>query len=281
MTDARATTMDYERTRGRLLLVGLIILAGVALVMIVRRVDPIEVSATLFFLPIFMAFLYFGVRGGLVVGALAAAGYVLLRIPAVEAVGLDRFLWLMITRTFGYLAFGGVGGWAAQQLTTSLTKLDQYDEVDDETKLSNSRGFVETIVRERARAQRYNEVFSVVVLECRLDHLDRRSRAAVLGELGQVINRRVRAVDYAFHAVEGDAELFAALLPETASDGAVTFTEKFVGVVKEILARHGVAAETMTVTAATFPDDESRIDAILERAERIFTIDFPKAALVE
>lgn len=281
MTDARARITDYERTRGRLLLVGLIILTGMALIMYVRRVDPTEVAATLFFLPIFMAFLYFGTRGGIVVGVLAAIGYVALRIPAVEAVGLERFLGTMISRTVGYLAFGGFGGWAAQQLGTRLTKLDQYDEVDDETRLSNSRGFVETIIRERARARRYDEVFSVVMLECRLDHLERRSRAAVLDELGRAIQRRVRAVDYAFHAVEGGTDLFAALLPETGPSGAATFSVGFTHVVEDILVRHGAVAGTLIATTASFPDDESIIDTVLARAERIFTADFPAASLAE
>ena len=40
---------------------------------------------------------------------------------------------LIIGRGIGYLGFGALGGWAAQQLERSLEKLDLYDQVDDQT----------------------------------------------------------------------------------------------------------------------------------------------------
>ena len=65
MADAPRTqtrSVSYSQARSLVLILGLVALGIVALIMYVRRVDPAEVSATLFFLPIFVGFLFFGIR---------------------------------------------------------------------------------------------------------------------------------------------------------------------------------------------------------------------------
>jgi hypothetical protein len=64
-----------------------VVLAVVALVTYARRVDPVEVVATILFMPIFVAFVFKGVAGGLVTAVAAIAAYGALRSPAIDAVG--------------------------------------------------------------------------------------------------------------------------------------------------------------------------------------------------
>src|SRR5918999_4909532 len=73
--------MGPRRARGLVLGVGLVVLLVVAIVMYARRVDPVEVAGTLLFIPIFIAFVIWDFRGGLIAAVLAAAAYALLRYP--------------------------------------------------------------------------------------------------------------------------------------------------------------------------------------------------------
>ena len=262
-----------------MLLVGLIILVGIALIMYVRRVDPAEVAATLFFLPVFMGFLYWGMKGGLAVGVLAALGYVALRLPAIEAVGAGRFLGLIAARTLGYLAFGGVGGWAVEQLGANIAKLDLYDHVDDETKLGNSRSFVETVERERSRCKRYEEAFSVCLIAADLADVEQDRRSRLMLQLGEAIRSGVRAADSASHARQGGTDLFAVVLPETKATGVASFSDKLTATMSSVLAESNVAGGRLTVTTATYPDDEAAaLEPILDRVRAIVRADFPETA---
>ena len=60
--------------------------------------DTVEVFATLLFLPIFLAFVYRGVVGGLVAAVAATAVYTLLRYPAIDAIGLGEYSGLIVSR---------------------------------------------------------------------------------------------------------------------------------------------------------------------------------------
>src|SRR5688500_3881733 len=216
--------MNYQTARRLLLAGGLAVLLVIAAVMYVRRVDTVEVVAVLLFIPVFVAFVFWNAVGGLAAALAATAVYVAMRVPAIDAVGAGRFTGLLISRGLAYLAFGGVGGWANRQLEASLTKLDLYDEIDDETGLKNARFFVQDTQLEMARAKRYQTLFSVVVVDIPaepIDGLGRRARRNVLKGLGRVLSESVRTVDRAAHG-RGPAHSrgplhhrIAVVLPET------------------------------------------------------------------
>src|SRR5438045_6751283 len=96
-TGAAATTarpprgLSYNQVRILLLAGGLILLGVTAGVNYVRRVETAEVAAILFFIPIFVAFVFWDWVGGLVAAAGAIAAYVTLRYGAIHAVGSGRF----------------------------------------------------------------------------------------------------------------------------------------------------------------------------------------------
>src|SRR5437763_11051075 len=79
--------LSYNQVRVLLLVGGLILLGVTAGVNYVRRVETAEVAAILFFIPIFVGFVFWDWRGGLIAAAGAIAGYIALRHGAIHAVG--------------------------------------------------------------------------------------------------------------------------------------------------------------------------------------------------
>lgn len=274
-------SVSYSQARSLVLILGLVALGIVALIMYVRRVDPAEVSATMFFLPIFVGFLFFGIRGGAILGAVATVGYIWIRSPAIDLVGWGELLDLIITRAVGYMAFGLIGGWASDQLRDSITKLDLYDQIDNATGLFNARSLVETIDLEKSRANRYEKIFSLVTADLPSPaELNRRAERSYLTDLGDRVQRSVRTVDHAVYAREGDRDLLAFVLPETSVAGARTFAGKLRDQVVTLAAEHSLTldAGSITTSVASFPDDPASVDEIAARFRRISAVDFPEAA---
>lgn len=259
--------VSYRRTRLLLTGVGLIILALIALVMYVRRVDAIEVLGTLFFLPVFLGAMFWGWRGGVVLGLLSAAGYAALRYPAIAAVGPGRFAGLVLGRSAGYLLFGGIGGWAADQLRASIGKLDLYDQIDDATGLLNARALLESIDMERSRADRYEKVFSVAWLEFTFPSKARRRAAGALKDLGRDLSRSIRGADRAGHAADAGGDLVVVVLPETGEAGAAAFLANLRSRAAETFARASIEPVTLGGSTVTYPGgDLETLDVRLRTA---------------
>src|SRR5207302_5595002 len=198
--------LSYNQVRILMLVGGLVLLGLTALVTYVRRVETAEVAAILFFIPIFVAFVFWDWIGGLIAAAAATAGYIILREPAIHALGSGPFVSLIFSRSIAFFAFGAIGGLGNQQLEASLTKLDLYDQVDDATGLYNARYFLQDTDLEVSRSKRYQTIFSVAVVDfpvAALDAVGRRRRRTVLRQLGQLLAESVRTVDRAVHADDG------------------------------------------------------------------------------
>ncbi len=280
-TRPKTRSVSYTQARGLVLLLGLVALAVVALIMYVRRVDPTEVSATMFFLPVFVGFLFWGIRGGVTLGALATVAYIWIRSPAIDLIGWNELVGLIITRGAGYMAFGLIGGWATEQLRDSITKLDLYDQIDDATGLFNARSLVETVDLEKSRSTRYEKIFSLVTAELPAPgELSRRARRNFLTDLGDRVGRSVRAVDHAVHAKEGDNHLLAFVLPETSAEGARIFAGKLAEQVADLAAEHHLHLEASSIatSVASYPDDPETVRRVVGRFRDIAADEFPEAA---
>ncbi len=251
--------MTVRRARDITLLVGLLLIGLVTLTMVLRDVDPVEITATVAFAPVFVAFLFFGWKAGLATGALAAAGYVAMRWSAIAVVGAAPLFGMISSRVIGYLVFGGVGGWAAEQLQAAIDKLELHDEIDDATGLGNARAAVSAIDTERARAERYEKVVSVI--QCSFDLpevVSDKIAASTLRQLGAAIAHSVRASDHAAHIDDSDGRhRLLIILPETGAVGAETVATNLD---REVRARIGTSTD---VAVMTLPGDEDRIDDLL------------------
>ncbi len=266
-----------------ILVAGLIVLLLVAALMYVRRVEPVEVAATLLFIPIFLGFVFYGLRGGLIAGVLAALAYAALRYPAIDLVGFSRFSSLILSRSLAYLAFGAIGGFANSQLEASLTKLDLFDQIDDATGLFNARFFVDNTSLEMQRAERYQTLFAVVIVDVPTSlfaNANRRQRDRVIKELGALLQESVRTVDRAVHASDAARHRFAAILPETARDGGNVFAGRLVAKMTEVLAHRGIPVEAQQVTydVSMFPGDEDAIQQLRTEFAALEAREHPESA---
>jgi len=270
----RLARMSYRQARRLLLVTGLAVLIVVAVVTYARRVETVEVVATLLFLPIFVAFVFRGAVGGVVAALVAIAVYAAMRTPAIEAVGVGEFAGLLTARAAAYLIFGVVGGWSTHVLEGSLEKLELYDEIDDETGLYNARHLLHQTDLEMARARRYETLFSLVVLDlpaAPMLALKARQRRTVLRDLGRQLREGVRTVDHVVHAHDGDLHRLVAILPETSLEGAEVFRGRFDERIRRFLAARGAAiADTeVRARALTFPGDDAGVDELRTEFQRI------------
>ncbi|HKY47450.1 MAG TPA: hypothetical protein VJQ79_05630 [Acidimicrobiia bacterium] len=255
-------TLTFERAKTLLLMSGLILIGVVGLVALTRGVDPVEVAGTLLFVPVFAGFLFFGIPGGVILGIAAGLAYVALRWPAVQLVGLGALAGQIVARVAGYIIFGMGGGWAIGQIQATLEKLELHDDIDDETGLGNARSMLETVDLERARADRYQKLFSVVAADFRApawEDLSPRKQRTVHRDLGIKVAAGVRATDHVAHARQGEHHIIGVVLPETAAAGAKIFAQNL----HSQLSGLSTGAEVRMATA-TYPADPEPMTLILE-----------------
>ncbi len=279
----RLTALGYQRTRQVILVAGLIVLLVVAALMYARRVESVEVWGTLLFIPIFVAFVFQGLRGGIIAAIAAALIYAALRYPAIDLVGVGRFASLILSRSLAYLAFGAIGGIANSQLEASLTKLDLFDQIDDTTGLFNARFFVDNTGLEMERSDRYQTIFAVVVVDVPLAALEgagRRQRDRVIRELGTAVKSSVRTVDRAVHAVDDAQHRFAVILPETARDGGRVFAARLVTKMVDVLTHRGMRVDDQQVRydVSMFPGDEEGLQELRREFAAIDAREHPETA---
>ena len=277
------SSIDYRRARLLLLIAGFGVLGVVVSIMLARRVETPEVLATIFFIGIFVSFMFWGVKGGLAAGLLASAAYVYARYPAIDVVGFDRFAGVIASRVVAFLAFGVLGGWANRQLEGSLTKLELYDQIDDETGLFNARFFLQDTDLELSRADRYRTIFSVATAEFPdsvVSGMPRRQRSVTLKGLGRMIHEALRTVDRAAVGHSDERYRLAVILPETGREGAQVFVNRLVDRVAAYLAEKGAPVSVSDIQAATItlPEDREVLDRLCDTFRAIDRVEHPEAA---
>ncbi|WP_436795673.1 hypothetical protein [Actinospongicola halichondriae] len=263
--------IGYARARRLLIGVGIAILAVVVAGLLARSVDHVEVIGTLLFVPIFVALMFWGVAGGAVAGIAATVAYVVLRSDAIDAVGWGEFAGVVVSRGLGYLLFGVAGGWASSTLELSLDKLDLHDTIDDQTGVHNARFLINDVGLERARAERYQTVFSVSFVEipaAEIDALPARRRRHVLRDLGQQLDGGVRTIDRVAHGHDGRTHHVATILPETAEEGATIFHARLLERIREFLRANDVEV-VLSGEVCTVPGRVDALEARLETWRRI------------
>ena len=256
------TKLTFDRAKTLLLMSGLILIGVVGLVAVARGMDPIEVAGTLLFVPVFAGFLFVGIRGGIALGIAAGISYILLRLPAIRLVGWGPLAGQIAARVAGYVMFGMGGGWAIEQIRATLEKLELHDAIDDDTGLGNARSMLEIVDLERARADRYQKIFSVVAADFWAQEwarLPARKHRAMLRDLGIKVAAGVRATDHVAHVRRADHHVIGVVLPETATTGARVFAENL----HRQLSGLTMSPEVRMATA-TYPSDPEPLKLILD-----------------
>ena len=275
--------IGYARARTLMLWSGLGVLLVVAGLAYARRVDPVEVLATLLFVPVFVALLFWSVRGGLAAGVAAAVAYVWLKAPAIEAVGFDFFARSIVVRALAFPLFGLIGGWAIRQLQSAVTKLELYDQIDDATGLFNARFFIEDTDLEKSRSDRYHTVFSVAVLDVPTSlvaGLGRRHAARALHDVGRLLRGSVRKVDRPVHGRSAEHHRLAVVLPETGNEGAGIFAQRLAERLTEQLAgkQSSNGGPPVSTSWMTYPGDDERLAELQASFREIDRLERPDEA---
>jgi GGDEF domain-containing protein len=252
-------SMDWDRARGVLLATGVALIGLIALTAFFRDVDRVEVVATLMYAPVLAGMLSFGLSGGLLLGLAAAGVYVGLRLPAIDLVGFTPIAGTVISRVLGYLAFGTLGGWAANQLRVALDRYELIDELDQDSGLGNRTSVIGALARESNRARRYGSPFSVVTTTFDDIGTDRRARAR-LRELGAKVAMSIRAADHAAHIRTEAGHQIIVVLPETTAEGAETVEQNLGALVAGVVGRQ-VHTEAITDVGG----DEDPLTALRDR----------------
>lgn len=174
----------------------------------------------------------------------------------------DRLLVQTIARELG----------GALRMATLVEESRWMATTDLLTGLLNRRAFLESTGREVARAKRYNDALSVILLD--VDHFkhinDRRGHAAgdmVLAAVGKLLNTAVRTCDI---VARWGGEEFVLVLPSTTLEGAEQVAERVRELMEcaEIKDGNGdLVPVTASFGVATYMGGET-LEQIVDRADR-------------
>ncbi|MFZ3089148.1 MAG: diguanylate cyclase [Nitrospirota bacterium] len=144
---------------------------------------------------------------------------------------------------------------------------------DGLTGLANRRVFMEQLSTETSRSRRYNNTFSLLMLD--IDHFKwvndtygHPAGDAVLRTLAAIFKGQIRQVDL---AARYGGEEFAIILPETNIDGAKIVGERIRKVVANtaFLINHGKEIKiTVSIGISCFPECAPSVELLIERADQ-------------
>jgi GGDEF domain-containing protein len=238
------------------------VLALLAVSQIARGVDPVEILATVLFLGIFAAVVYFELVGGIVAAAAATMAYGVARLPAVDVVGSPS-VWRLITlRGASFFAFGVLGSYALKRFRGALRVASYGHHLDHETGCASTRQIFHDLDIEIARSQRYGSSFSIVVLDIAstsLTSLKSHVRAQALTQLGTLLRSTARTTDrLGIVDTRTDRRIFA-ILAETPKSGAESFAKRMGDRVADLWLGKGVALSPVPAQAFSFAEQPNEV----------------------
>jgi diguanylate cyclase (GGDEF)-like protein/putative nucleotidyltransferase with HDIG domain len=135
-------------------------------------------------------------------------------------------------------------------------RLEQKSRSDELTGLFNRRYFEERLKEELSRHSRYDDVFSIFMID--LDNFKAYNDVyghpagdVLLGQIGRIIRNCIRNVDQAFR-YGGDE--FVVILPQTARDAAYVVAERVRRQIAEEMEKRAIAV-TSSIGLASYPAD--------------------------
>ena len=241
----------------------------VALVNVVRAVQPSETVAVLLYLLIIVASLFYALRGALVAAAMASLLYALLRGtgPAETAAFVPITL-----RALSYLAFAAMVAFGLEAIVGRRHHLDTGSSFDAKTGLASLPHLVSIIDHEIARSVRYNRRFSLALIDLPFSPQGSKERTAydaMLDELGDQVREAIRTTDYAGIRSDPRGSQIVVVLPETPSDGAGIFALRFGERIADFLLRRSVAVSRNPASWFEFPNDANDVRRVRNEIARL------------
>lgn len=246
----------------------------VAIVNVIRSVQPSESIGVLLYVPVIAAALLFGLRGATVAAFVSSVIYVVLRRsgPAEESVFVP-----VTARALSYFAFGALIAVGLTAIAGKRHRLDLGPVVEAQTGLASLTYLVGILDHEIARSVRYGRTFSIALVDIPLAATASKDRGAIsmLGELGDHVREAIRTTDYAGVRTDGRGAQLVFVLPETPQEGAGIFAMRFGERIAEFLLRRNVAVTRNPATWFEFPSDANDVRRVRNELARL--VDMPLA----
>jgi diguanylate cyclase (GGDEF)-like protein len=143
---------------------------------------------------------------------------------------------------------------------------------DGLTGLNNHRTFQERLKEETERARRFNTTISLLMID--IDHFkvfnDTYGHVKgdeVLKRVACIVQENIRTIDF---AARYGGEEFAVILPQVSFEGAMVVAERIrMAAEAHVMKLNGdKAVVTLSVGVATYPEDASSKDALIESADK-------------
>ena len=227
-----------------------------------------EVVAQLMLFGVLFAAVHWGRRGGFVAAAAASVAYIVVRIPLLDTAGgvSTQTLVTMFTRVLAYGLIGIVGGELCTRMKYVLAGLDESAGLDNLTGIYSEQALAHLIDTAQARFDRYQEPYSLVVLQAASASLGapatNRERALVR-HVASHIRSDIRLMDEAGRTTDGR---FVVLLPHTTKDGVTVVSERLAKDVRAIAGGDATSIGVRCLGAAEDGDELIELRAGLDPA---------------
>ncbi len=247
----------------------------VAIVNVIRSVQPSESVGVLLYVPVIAAALVFSLRGAMVAAFAASALYAVIRRsgPAEESMFVP-----VTVRAISYFLFGALIAAGLTAIAGKRHRLDTGPSIDAQTGLASLTHLVGILDHEIARSVRYGRTFSIALVDIPLTATESKERGAtssMLGELGDHVREAIRTTDYAGVRTDRRGAQLVFVLPETPQEGAGIFAMRFGERIAEFLLRRNVAVTRNPATWFEFPADANDVRRVRNELARL--VDMPLA----
>ena len=220
-----------------------------------------EVAAQLLIIFVLAGALHWGRNGGFVAAVIAAAVYVAMRVPLLNADGFTTDALILIAiRVATYAVIGIVGGEIAGRLKYFLAGLENHSMVDRTTGAYSGCHAARSIESALAAWGRYQTPYSVVILTpsgSPFEGLRPKRYRAMMRQAATSLRGDIRMVDDLTFCGDGR---FMVLLPSTEADGATVVAERLRAMTAETL---GVDDALVTSEVLTCSRDASRLQGLV------------------
>ena len=164
------------------------------------------------------------------------------------------------------------------QLNLCLERINLYKKLQDLsindslTRVYNRRYFMERFLEEFQRSKKFNLNISFLMVD--LDHFKNINDTyghivgdVILREAAKILKENIREIDFVARV---GGEEFAVILTETSKEGAIMVANRIVEKVssEKIKAFDELVAATVSIGVATYPDNTSHQDMLIEIADR-------------
>jgi len=231
--------------------------------------SPTEIIAQLLLIPVLLAALHYGQRGGIVSFLLASAIYFLMMVSEMINTGLIiPILQLLFLRVVLYGVVGIGGGIICSRIKYLFARLERHGFSDNITGLYSSHFIAQLISKYAEEFRRYQTGFSVVTLQidrANFKDIKEPQISHELRKIGSKIRDDIRAIDEVGCA--GD-NTFALILPNTNTSGATILVERLRKLIAHYIKKHNATIEDnpdIEVEAFEYPQDKEGIDKLQEK----------------